>query len=214
MSHDTWAHRMIVPAVRPLARTSVTPNQLTAVRLAMGIAAAGAFAAGGPAWTHLGGGLWIASMLFDRADGILARLTGKFSDWGHRFDLISDFASTVLLFVGIGVGLGAGTFGPWAPAMGVAAGLSVGIIFALVFRIEALLPAGRSAVPSAGGFDADDVLFAVAPIAWLGWLEPFLAVAAVGAPIAALIAAVIWLRLRRRPREGGGQRSNTVVGSE
>jgi len=114
----------------------------------------------------------------------------------------------------IGAGLRAGTLGAWAPAMGVAAGLSVGIIFALVYRIEALLPADRSAVPSAGGFDADDVLFAVGPIAWLGWLQPFLAVAAVGAPIATLITLAIWLRLRRRPRDGGGQRSNTLVGSE
>jgi archaetidylinositol phosphate synthase len=206
VSHDTWAHRLIVPAVRPLTHTAVTPNQLTAVRLALGVAAAGAFAAGGPAWTHLGGGLWIASMLFDRADGILARLTGQHSDWGHKFDLASDFASTVLLFVGIGAGLGAGTLGAWAPAMGVAAGLAIALIFALVYRIEGLLPADRSAVPSAGGFDADDVLLAVGPIAWLGWLQPFLVVAAVGAPLAALIAAAIWLRLR--------QRSNTVVGSE
>lgn len=206
MSHDTWAHRMIVPAVRPLARTPVTPNQLTALRLALGIGAAGAFAAGGPVWPHVGGGLWIASMLFDRADGILARLSGKHSDWGHKFDLFADFASTVLLFAGIGAGLDGSALGDWAPAMGVGAGLAIGVIFALVFRIEALLPADRPAVPSLGGFDADDVLFAVGPIAWLGWLEPFLVAAVIGAPLAAVIAVAIYLRLR--------QRSNTSVGSE
>ena len=208
MSHDTWAHRMIAPAVRPLARTPVTPNQLTAVRLAFGIAAAGAFAAGGPVWPQAGSGLWIASMLFDRADGILARLTGKTSAWGHKFDLFADFTSTTLVFAGIGIGLRGGTLGPWAPALGAVAGLSVAAIFALVYRIQGLLPAGRSAVPSAAGFDADDVLFVVAPVAWLGWLQPFLVTAAVGAPLAAALALATLAQLRR------AQRSNTVVGNE
>jgi len=208
MSHDTWSHRMIVPAVRPLARTPITPNQLTAARLAFGIAAAYAFAAGGPDWPLAGGGLWIASMVFDRADGILARLTGKTSAWGHKFDLFADFTSTTLLLIGIGIGLRDGALGQWAPVLGAVAGLSVAAIFALVYRIDTLLPAGRSAVPSAAGFDADDVLFAVAPIAWLGWLQPFLIAAAVGAPLAAVSALAILAALRR------AQRSNTVVGSE
>ena len=74
----------------------------------------------------------------------------------------------------------------------------MGLIFLVVQRIEALLPADASAIPSAGGIDADDALFAVAPVIWLGWAEPFLVVAAVGAPLALLIALAAWWRLARR----------------
>ena len=194
MSHDTWAHRLVAVAVPPLARLGVTPNQVTWARLASGLAAAGALASGAPAWMHAGAGLWLASMLLDRADGALARLTGQTSAWGHKLDLASDFIATSLLFVGLGLGAQA----DGAVLMGIAAGLSVGLIFLVVQRIEALLPADASAIPSAGGIDADDALFAVAPVIWLGWAEPFLVVAAVGAPLALLIALAAWWRLARR----------------
>ena len=97
MSHNTWAHRLVTVAVRPLARTSVTPNQITTLRLVAGLAAALAFAIGGGAAAQVGGVLWILSMLCDRADGILARLTGRTSAWGHVYDLICDFTTTTLL---------------------------------------------------------------------------------------------------------------------
>ena len=36
MSHHTWLHRIVRPAVRPLVGTAVTPNHLTALRLITG----------------------------------------------------------------------------------------------------------------------------------------------------------------------------------
>ena len=123
----------------------------------------------------------------------MARLTGQSSAWGHKLDLASDFVATSLLFVGLGLG----SQGERAALMGIVAGLSVGLIFWVVQRIEALLPADASAIPSAGGFDADDTLFLVAPVVWLGWAEPFLVVAAIGAPLALLIALALWWRLAR-----------------
>jgi phosphatidylglycerophosphate synthase len=195
MSHNTWAHRFVGVFVRPLARTPVTPNQITALRLATGIAAAAALATGA---LHVGAALWLLSMLCDRADGILARLTGKITPWGHRFDLISDFLATGLLFFGLGAGLRHSGFGDWALAMGVAAGLSVCLIFWLVQVIDKLLPGDTAAVPSAAGFDADDTLFVVAPLIWLGWAEEFLIVAAIGAPIALVVTMLALWRLARR----------------
>ncbi len=41
---------------------------------------------------------------------------------------------------------------------------------------------------------ADESLYLVGPIAWLGWLQPFLLLSFLGAP---LFAGWLWLRYRR-----------------
>jgi hypothetical protein len=43
------------------------------------------------------------SFLLDRADGELARQTGKCSAVGHRFDLCSDYAANATIFLGLGL---------------------------------------------------------------------------------------------------------------
>lgn len=200
MSHNTWAHRLVTVAVRPLARTSVTPNQITTLRLVTGLLAAGMMATGNHTAAQIGGAFWIVSMLCDRADGILARLTGKTSDWGHIYDLICDFTVTVLLFVAIGIGVRDGTFGGLSIWLGLLAGASIALIFWLLYRLDTMLPSDRAAVPSAAGFDPDDVLFIVGPLAWFGWLSEFLIVSAIGAPIAAFFVAAAYIRVLRRRR--------------
>ena len=211
MSHNTWVHRLVTVAVRPLARTSVTPNQITTLRLVTGLAAAAAFATGNSTAAQIGGVLWVLSMLCDRADGILARLTEQTSDWGHIYDLICDFCVTVVLFVAIGVGMRDGPWGDIALWLGLLAGASIALMFWLLYRLDAMLPADRAAVPTAAGFDPDDVLFVVGPLAWFGWLGEFLIVSAVGAPVAAVLVTAAYIRALRRRRD---QRSNTVTGSE
>ena len=104
MSHNTWLHRIVRPPVGLLARTPVTPNHLTAGRLITGLTAAGCFAIATPALVYAGAVCFVVSMLLDRADGELARQTGAFSAFGHRFDLITDALSNSLVFVGIGLG--------------------------------------------------------------------------------------------------------------
>ncbi|MCH8834893.1 MAG: CDP-alcohol phosphatidyltransferase family protein, partial [Proteobacteria bacterium] len=66
-------------AVRPLVGTAVTPNHLTTLRLATGLAAAGALAVGTSPWQHVGAAIFVVSLVLDRADGELARLAGKTS---------------------------------------------------------------------------------------------------------------------------------------
>ncbi len=46
MSHNTWIHRTVRVAVRPLAAGPITPNQVTTLRLAVGLVAAAALATG------------------------------------------------------------------------------------------------------------------------------------------------------------------------
>src|SRR5690348_18178222 len=83
MSHDTWAHRIVRPVVRRLAATSVTPNQLTTLRLLTAIAAALLLATADRGLSILGGAIFLVSFFLDRADGDLARVSGKSSPWGQ-----------------------------------------------------------------------------------------------------------------------------------
>ena len=105
MSHNTWIHRLVRPMVEPLVDSPVTPNQVTTLRLIFGLSAAAACMAGGQTWISIGGVLFLISMLLDRADGTLARLSGKKSRFGHRYDLVADAVCNASIFVGLGIGL-------------------------------------------------------------------------------------------------------------
>ncbi len=197
MSHNTWIHRLARVGVRPLVKTRVTPNHLTTVRLITGLAAAAAFAAGTPDWRAWGGGIFVLSMVLDRADGELARLSGKTSLWGHKYDLISDALCNALVFVGIGIGLRDGAFGTWAALMGLAAGTAITAILLLTLKMEQLKGERAAELAGAAGFDPDDAMLAVPLLVWAGWAEQMIVAACIGAPVFAL---GMYLAMRRRLR--------------
>ncbi|MFZ5556188.1 MAG: CDP-alcohol phosphatidyltransferase family protein [Pseudomonadota bacterium] len=198
MSHNTWIHRAVRGAVRPLVGTRLTPNHLTTLRLATGLAAAALLAVGAKLAVAAGAALFLVSMLLDRADGELARLADQRSVFGHRFDVTSDGICNALVFVGLGAGLGDGTLGGWALLMGVLAGSAVAIAFILVWRLEAA--AGAAAAAASGAVDPDDAMIVVPVAVLLGLSEPLLIAAAVGAP--AFAAAAGWQLARRRVLRG------------
>ncbi len=199
MSHDTWIHRAARVVARPLVGTPVTPNQVTTLRLAAGLAAAAALAQGEADWRHWGAGIFILGLFLDRLDGELARLGGKTSPWGHRYDLFSDGLSNILAFLGLGVGLRAGEFGAWAPAMGLVAGLAIAAILWLVVRMESLHGARAAELGAAAGFDPDDGLIAVPVLVWLGLSDWLLAAACFGAPAFGIYMALKFRSVLRDP---------------
>jgi hypothetical protein len=81
MSSNIPIHCLVRPVMRRLARTRVTPNHLTTLRLAAGIAAAAAFACGGTTWPGIGGGVFVLSMLLERADGDDALVLAPVAMW-------------------------------------------------------------------------------------------------------------------------------------
>lgn len=195
MSHNTWIHRMVRPmVVKPLAGTPVTPNQLTTARLLAGLTAAGIMAIG-PAWQGIAAGVFVLSVVLDRADGDLARLTGKTSPGGHRYDMIADAVCNALILIGLGIGLREG--GEWSIPMGVLAGLSVAVILWMVMRMEEMGGHRAAELPSLGGFDADDAVLLIPVFVWLGIADGLLTAAAVIAPLVALLFFVMyWRQLR------------------
>ena len=195
MSHDTLIHRIVRPVVRKIAPTGVTPNQLTTMRLATAIASAAGFACGG-LWADLGGVVFLVSMLFDRADGELARQTGQMSPAGHRYDLCVDCIADAIAFIGIGLGLAGSGLGIAPVLLGIAAGLGIGVLF-WQLNVMKVVQLSRYAMRHRGVVvDPDDALALVPVFVWLGLAWPMLIAAAVITP-----AAAIWLgRLARRPK--------------
>jgi len=191
MSADTLIHLIVRPAVRAVARTPITPNHITTLRLVTGIAAAAAFAVGGGFWPAIGGLVFVVSMLLDRADGELARQTGQSSPGGYWYDIISDGASNVLAMLGIGIGLW-GSWGMVGPVLGAIAGLGIGALFWQLFALKLAQPQGYELRPGII-IDPDDALILVPVFVWTGLALPMLVAGAVITPL-----AVLWLALRGR----------------
>jgi len=184
MSHNTWLHRISrVVIVKPLMATRITPNQLTFMRLITGAIAAYLVALGGSFFLDFGGLLFLISMFLDRADGDLARMSGKTSSFGHSFDLYSDSFCNTILFVGLGIGLRLGEYGDTAIIMGSLAGLSVGGILILVIKLETKLGARAGELGNFYGFDPDDVMIVIPILIWNDFSEELLLAASIGAPL-------------------------------
>jgi len=188
---------MARPLVRPMIGTWIRPNHLTTMRLLFGAAACVCLALGTRAGTIWGGSLWLASAFLDRADGELARLGHMTSKAGHVYDYYADIACNALFFVATGIGLRVSWLGGWAIPLGVLSGVSMLLAGVLSVWIEERSPPGVKAYAGRWGFDPDDALYLMAPMAWLGWLSPILVGTAFGATIMAVITAV---RLRRMMR--------------
>ncbi|MBI2970609.1 MAG: CDP-alcohol phosphatidyltransferase family protein [Gammaproteobacteria bacterium] len=191
-----WDARLAFLLVYPLRDTALTPNHLTTLRLLFGVLACAAFAAGGYGWSNAGAICFVISNFLDHTDGELARIAGKSSRAGHYYDLVSDALVNILLFGGIGIGLAGGPLGPLAVPLGCLSGISVAAIFHMRNVIEQAVGKSDARQPHAGGFEAEDILYAL-PLVTLGeQLTAFLLLASVGAPLFACWVLREYLRIR------------------
>lgn len=199
----TWDARLARRLITPLKDTRVTPNHLTTVRLAIGVAGALCLARGGFGWTNAGALLMVLSNFADHTDGELARISGKTSKIGHFYDLASDALVTIMLFISMGLGLAAqGRHLALAPAwLGCAAGVAVALIFFLRMRIETLVGKDGTQQAAAGGFETEDVLYLLPLVTLSNGTAPFLMAASLGAPLFAAWVIVDYWRVVRRSRQ-------------
>jgi len=197
-----WDARLARWLVTPLKDTPVRPNHLTTVRLGFGVAAAAAFTQGSYGWMNLGALLLVLSNFLDHTDGELARISGKTSRVGHLYDLASDAAVTILLFMAMGVGVGRDALPDWLHVgpllLGTAAGVAIALIFFLRMRIEELAGKAASRQASVGGFETEDVLYLLPLVTLCNGTTPFLIAAAVGAPLFAVWVVFDYRRVVRR----------------
>lgn len=203
MIKPPYDQRLARLLVRPLARTPITPNQITAVTLLLALAAAWLFALGDGRAANWGAGLFVVARFLDHFDGELARLTGMKSRFGYYFDYVAGGVSYAALFSGLGIGLAGGPLGGWALALGAAGAASA--ILSLFINLDIdkqmdLTDGETAGYPGFAGFELEDGIYLIAPITWLGWLTPFFVLCGVGAAAYCLWSAWTLLRLRAAER--------------
>ena len=184
--------------VRPLAKTSITPNQLTLITMVIAFVGAGLLANGGREYANWGASLFVLARFLDHFDGELARLTGMKSKFGYYLDYAAGAGSYAVLFFALGIGLREGFFGHWSIFIGV-----IGAVAAIVGAFSNIAidrytggdETGEAVgYPGFAGFELEDGIYLLAPITWFGFLYPFFVAAGVGAAIYALCTLVQWHR--------------------
>ena len=195
-----WDQRLANIMVRPLARTPITPNQLTIVTLLLALAAAALFAVGDETAANWAAGLFILARFMDHFDGELARMTGKTSRLGYYLDYVAGALSYGGLFLGIGIGARESFLGEWAIVLGLAAASGAVLSMFLNLRIDkqSQFEEGEAiGYPGFAGFELEDGIYLIGPITWAGYLTPFFVLSAAGAVVYTLWTLSVVLRRRR-----------------
>lgn len=200
---SSWTHRLARRAVRPLLGTWVRPNHLTVLRLVFGLGACACLAAGTRAGMIWGGAAWVLSAFLDRADGELARSGKLGTHWGHVFDYYVDNLVNAAFFVAIGFGLRRSWVGSCSVPLGLLSGVSLLACNVFSEWLELRSPPDTRAYVGRWGFDPDDALYLMGPLAWFGLLGVVLVGASVGTTAMMLITGVRLLRLVQDPAAKG-----------
>ncbi len=97
--------RLSLAITRAIVGTQITPNQLTLVATAFGLAAIGVVLAGGKPWFLAGAVLLNLQSVLDGCDGELSRLKYLRSRLGEWLDQVADDLINLGYFVAVGLGL-------------------------------------------------------------------------------------------------------------
>ena len=119
------------PITRLLVHTPLTPNQITALSLAFGLAAGVACLPGDYLSVMVGAILFLICYVLDNCDGEIARLKNMRSRFGMRFDTFVDWLVHAVFFVCLGWGATQATGQPWWFWLGVATSLGGSINYGI-----------------------------------------------------------------------------------
>lgn len=90
---------------RLLARTQVTPNQLTTVSLASGLGCVWYVMQGSHELGILAGALLVVCYVLDNSDGEIARVKDQHTEFGMHFDTFVDWLVNAAFFAALGIGV-------------------------------------------------------------------------------------------------------------
>ncbi|HEV8663969.1 MAG TPA: CDP-alcohol phosphatidyltransferase family protein [Candidatus Methylomirabilis sp.] len=189
------------PLTRLLLQTPLTPNQVTAGNLLVGLAALGGLAAGTTGWALAGALLLQGYYVLDHCDGEVARARGLTSPAGFWFDRGADVVVHTLLFPALAMAESqrTGTVRPlW---LGGVAALAIAAVFGAFARqrlgVPSRLPAAPGRAPrlrrALQWLAAGDFSLLVLLVVLLGLTQPLLWAAAIGAPL--YLVAIVFLGL-------------------
>ena len=121
----TVNRRISIPISRRLARTPVTPNQISVFNLLVGIAAAGFAATGESRHLMLSGVLFQLASILDGCDGEVAQLKRQASARGAWVDTLTDNLAYVAYCIGVTIGLYRRVGSPYILVVGSTAALLI-----------------------------------------------------------------------------------------
>jgi 1L-myo-inositol 1-phosphate cytidylyltransferase / CDP-L-myo-inositol myo-inositolphosphotransferase len=125
------------PATAVLAKLPISPNQITAASLVLGLGAAGAAMQATQPWAIAAGLLMTGAYVLDNCDGEIARLKNQGSRFGMYFDTFVDWAVHTAFFWALGVGMAAATQEAFWNWLGMAAAVGGTINYGLGFILAA-----------------------------------------------------------------------------
>ena len=206
-------HRRISLALtRRLVTTPITPNAMTLISVAIGLAGAGFFLSQKPVFELAGSLLFLAHSIVDGCDGELARLKFAESRFGGVLDFWGDNVVHCAVFACLAIGWSRSSVDFWPLIAGAAAIagtlLAAGFVFRYAmpetregpqFTSVTQGPQGRMS-RIADALARRDFIYLVVLLSAFGKAHWFLALAAVGAPIFFLVLVGIETSGRRLER--------------
>jgi phosphatidylglycerophosphate synthase len=180
-----------------LARTRITPNQVTIANTCVGLACALMFAIPSYGWRLLASVLFLASTTIDGIDGELARLQMRESEWGGRLDVITDNVVHIAIFVGIFVGVYRASTDPiflWLLPLQLAGFALAALSTFMALRIRG--PQAEQWIEKVERISGRDFAYLLIGFALFNRLEWFCWGTTFGIYVFALV--LIWLTVRRR----------------
>ena len=189
--------RVSLAVTRRLVETSVTPNAMTLISVAIGLTGALGFLSPSPAFQLAGALLFLTHSILDGCDGELARLKFLESRWGAALDFWGDNIVHVAVFAALAVEWSWSVGAAWPLAVGALAITGTLASATLMFRHtveDSALPEAWSG-RLAGALASRDFIYVVVLLSAFGHARWFLLVGSVGTPAFALLA--LYLALRR-----------------
>jgi len=148
-----WDQQLARVLVRPFRDTRLHPNHLTTITLILGICTSVLFFTSGSHYADGAALLYMLAVFSDHLDGELARMTGKISEFGHRYDYIVGGINYTLLFTSIGTGLWLENGQIWPLILGLCGGLSNPFVLYLRMTMEARFGGDSVEHPGFAGFE-------------------------------------------------------------
>ncbi len=199
---------------RRLAATSITPNQMSLISIAVGIFGGPFFLSSRPLMQTIGALLFLAHSILDGCDGELARLKFQQSRWGGVLDFWGDNVVHTVIFGSMAVGwsLSAGALWPLWLGAGAVLG-TLGSASFVYWRLMRMKDGGDTLFTSVSdaperpltrlldSASRRDFIYLVILLALFGRSSWFLVMAGIGAPI--YFVLVLFAARRRASLKGG-----------
>lgn len=187
--------RISLSITRRLVGTSITPNAMTLVSLAMGLFGAPFFLSSDPLLQVAGGLLFLTHSILDGCDGELARLKFLESPIGARLDFWGDNLVHVAVWTSMAIGWSLEVGSRWPLVAGALAVAGTALSAVLVSRRSSTAPTDATA-RLADAVANRDFIYLVLLLACFGKAHWFLVLVALGTPIFMLL--VRWGARRRQ----------------